>query len=146
MLDTRENQIGMDELCLHYSGYWRTWSRVLFLEKGGPAVVEVNLTPINPDKLDNWFDRVLSITIRHHYTRIDPERDCLYRYVVRNRHSIVYNEVKGVMLRRLPIEVVTKLLFDDLLEQIDWQRYVEAQSNPTYRGGGIPLAQCKRPE
>ena len=144
MIDSKENILIADELCLKYDGYWKTWNRVLFLEKKSALAIEVALTPINPWRVDNWMEQVAPVMVRCHRTAMDRVGDRLYRHVVRNKHSLVYREVKEVMLRRIPVEVFTKLMFDNLLGEIDWQRYVEAKNSPTYRGGGIPFVRCQR--
>ena len=143
MIDASKNHLYPDELCLKYSGYWQKWSRVLFIEKNGPYWLEVNLTPVNPHLQDNWVAQVMSLTLRLHLTSMEPGRDKLFRAVMKNKHSLVFQEVKTAMLRRMPIDVVHRLLNEDFLAKLDWERYITAQSSPTYRGGGIPFALCK---
>lgn len=140
MIDGLRNALLPDELCLKYSGYWRTWSRVLFVDYAKGEWVEVNLTPINPTVRRSWPEQVFGLVIRHHRTGYDPRQgDRLFRHVVKNRHSVVYQELKGLMLPNVPIEIVHRLLNEDFLSEIDWNRYTEAN----HGGGGVPFALCK---
>lgn len=149
MIEGVSNAIASDELCLHYSGYWRRWSRVLFLNEKfkGHRVVEVNLSPINEHMKDSWEQQVLPLVIRAHSTGFDIRKhrdgaymmgsDKLFRYVVRNKNSVVYRELRGMMQRSLPIEIVQRLLFDDFLSLIDWEKYHKNCN------GGCPLGKCR---
>lgn len=145
MVVTQQNKIGTDELCLVYSGYWRTWSRVLHIDQDGPLMVEVNLTPVNPTMNKSWVEQVFPLMIRAHTTARNPDGgDRLYRYVMKNKQSIVYQEVKKAMLRYCAIELVHRLICDDFLSEICWDRYAAMRISPSYRGGGVPFALCKR--
>jgi hypothetical protein len=141
MIEAKQNRLLPDELCLKWDDYWRTWNRVLFIEKNGPYWVELNLTPINPHMMDSWRDQIEPLKIRLHLTALDPVRDRIYRHVQKNKHSIVFQEVRKAMLRRVGMELVHRMLFDEFLTAIDWNRYTEARSHS--HGGGIPFELCR---
>lgn len=137
----KQNRVLPGELCLKYCAYWGTWNRVLHMDLGGSQMVEFSLTPINPTKRDSWVDQVQPIRIRCHRTAMHPT-DRLYRSVVKNKHSIVFQEVRKAMLKELPVELVNRMLNEDILGQIDWFKYLEAKV--TSNGGGIPLDKCHK--
>lgn len=139
MVNQSESMLYPGELCIKYCGYWRTWNRVLYMDNKG-HMVEVNLSPINPHMKDGWMDNVRPIMIRWHCTRFDPFHDRMYRNVVKNRHSAVFQTIRDKMLNNLPIEVVHRLLNEDILPQINWVEY----TMNSQRGGGVPFAVCKR--
>lgn len=138
----KQNKLFPDELCLRYDGYWRTWDRVLHIDQNGSQVVEFCLTPINPIKRDSWVEQVFPINIRVHRTDINRPGDRLFRCVVKNKHSVAFQEVKRAMLREVPIELAHRLLNEDFLSQIDWMKYLEAKA--FRNGGGVPFALCKK--
>jgi hypothetical protein len=115
----------------HYSKYWGTWSRVLQSEDGW--YLEVNLTPIN-GRYDNssqelWNEWVAPIILRRHCTA--PQwgelKDKLPPMVV------------TAMIMNVGAELTRRLITADLLSELDLS-VVRAKM----RGGGIPLAECRR--
>jgi hypothetical protein len=128
-------------LCIRYDSYWQTWDRVLHIDNNGVQIVEFSLTPINPTKRDSWVEQVFPIMIRAHRTALRPT-DRLFRSVVKNKHSTVFQEVKRTMLREVPIELVHRMLNEDFLSQIDWAKYLEVKA--LRNGGGIPFSLCKK--
>lgn len=140
----KENRVFPGELCLKYDGYWHTWNRMLHMDLQGSGIVEVGLTPINPGAKDSWFEQVYPIRVRVHRTQ-HGGTDRIFRHVMRNKHSLVFQEVKKIMLKHVPAGIVHRLLYDDLLGQIDWDRYMEAIALG-YNGGGVPIALCERCE
>src|ERR1043166_7776947 len=128
----KENRVFPGELCLKCDGYWRTWNRVLHMDLQGSRMVELNLTPIDPLKRDSWVKEVFSMCIRVHTTG-HGGTDRIFRHVVKNKQSIVFQEVKRAMLREVPIELAHRLLNEDFLSQIDWEKYVIADR----LGGGV---------
>lgn len=145
MIQSGNNLLLEGELCLVYNAYWRKWSRVLHLPKDHGWMVELNLTPIDPSKTDNWVAQVYPMMIRVHLTGLNFQAgDRVYRHIVKNKASVVYQEVRHALLRKVPIEIVHRLVNEDFISEIDWERYVTAQASPFYRGGGIPFAKCKK--
>lgn len=93
-----------------YSSYWRTWSRVLECKDG--CFVEVNLTAINPKDASEW-ERNSSIIIRRHRTSQcgNSFSDIIPMYALAELES------------HMSEDVVQRLLYEDFLPQIDWDRY-----------------------
>jgi hypothetical protein len=98
-----------------YSSYWHTWSRVLRERSGGNPTIEVDLTAINPTADYGWA-RVLSCNIREHYTH-------------RGTHDIICRSLPAhavlLMRERMDSETFDKLVHQDLLPLIDWDKYRE---------------------
>lgn len=142
MIDIGDNLVLKQELFLLWDGVRREWKRVLYANQRGQAV-ELLLTPSNPRKRDNW-ENVARMIVHSHRTfnvygnGVDRRGDRLWRYVIRNSYSIVFNEVRNAMMKQLTFEVVNNLLYGDLLPQIDWEAYA-ANAQP----GGCAFALCK---
>lgn len=99
-----------------YSGYWRTWSRVLGCRPGWDGwLVEVNLTPINAQfGQAEWDTQVLPVVVRCHCTpRSDDDR------VLEELPTSVLADMSA----HLPSLTVDILLTADLLPVIDWVKY-----------------------
>lgn len=94
-----------------YCAYWRTWSRVIEFAKY--RIVEVNLTPMPNVFGSTWEKDVAPIVIRKHLTL--------------NRDDKVYANLPAdiirQMLENLGDEIVNRLLTEDFLPRIDWQKY-----------------------
>ena len=114
----------------HYSSYWKTWSRVLFLEGG--MFVELNLTPI-PYSIQTWADNVEPEIIRIHQT-------------VRKPKDIELPDIHGdawkLMDANLHPDLVERLLRHDYIAELAMVLLEEAHHQDK-RGGGIPLATIK---
>jgi hypothetical protein len=143
MIDMKANKLLDQELCLIWDGVRREWFRVLYFNEKGQAV-EVQLTPANPRLHSNW-EPVQRLIVRSHRTfnlygkGVGRRGDRIWRYVVRNRHSIVFNELRTVMMKHLPFETINRLLYWDFLAQIDWDAYLANKS-----GDGCAFALCKK--
>lgn len=143
MVKAELNGLLEQELFLLYDGTRREWRRVLYFNDRGEGV-EMLLTPSDPKKRDNWLE-VERMIVRYHKTfgtyqnTAARNGDRLCRYIVRNKHSIVFAQLQKAMLAWLPFEVVNRLLYWDVLSQIDWEAYLANQ-----RFGGCALALCKR--
>lgn len=144
MVNVEKNLLLEQELFLLWDGKQREWRRVLYFDERGQGV-EVVLTPANPKSRDSWVD-VGRMIVRMHRTfslygnGVDRQGDRLWRYVVRNRHSIVFSEVQKAMLKNLKFECVNRLLHWEFLSQIDWDKYIANKQ----AGGGCAFALCKR--
>lgn len=112
-----------------YSAYWGTWSRVLQFMQGGDnpvAQVEVNLTAVNPTTKLDWR-RVPLIVIRKHVTA-RSDRDL---YV-----ADLPDNALALMKEWLDEDTIQRLLHEDFLPQIDWDKYNQ------HCNGGCFLHQC----
>jgi hypothetical protein len=112
-----------------FSAYWRTWSRVLRFSQHGECnqtQVEVDLTATNPTTALHW-PRVQAINIREHHTARNA-RD-LYT-------ADLPLQVVELMRTWMPEEVVQRLLHEDFLPQIDWDKYQK------HNNGGCRLHMC----
>jgi hypothetical protein len=112
----------------HYSGYWRTWSRLL-LSQFDNQYVELNLTPVNPTYDRSWEEQVRTETIRRHRTPHDVHRDKIT--------DKLPEEVLAEMHKRLGKDFVQKLLTYDYISNIDWQVYTRVAN------GGAPYSAVK---
>lgn len=111
-----------------YNAYWRTWSRVLRPMSDKHDQVEVDLTTPNGDIESEW-EAVRSIHIRKHCTsprhgdKLEEELpDGVVKHLRRN--------VDEATLRRL--------LHEDFLPQIDWDKYRKVDN------GGASLSQISK--
>lgn len=142
MIHLDQNKLLQDELCLLWDGVRHEWRRILFFNNKGQAV-EVQLTPTNPKLRSSW-EPVGRMIVRQHCTfnvygcGLSRKGDRLYRYIVRNRHSIIFNEIRSAMMKNLPMDVIQRLLYWDFLPQVDWDAYMANQS-----GGGCAFSLCK---
>lgn len=108
-----------------YSGYWRTWSRIL--DYKDDCFVEVDLTPVNPTVASEW-NKVAQINIRRH--RTNP---------LNNRFAnTLDSEVLGLMSKWLSLDVIERLLHEDFLPSIDWDRYA------AHNNGGAVFSLIKK--
>jgi hypothetical protein len=89
--------------------YWRRWSRILSTNHQQGHFVEVNLTPIR-----SWEEDVSHIRIRLHGTARDPSDKLV---------TELPPEVKSNMINHLGEELTSRLLTEDFLSQIDWERF-----------------------
>lgn len=105
-----------------YSSYWMMWSRILSTNiKGGPYV-EVDLTPIGLGRANpKEWEKVSRIWIRKHGTARTPGD----KFVCE-----LPTDIEDLMCKNISPEIVTKLLTEDILLQIDWIKY-----NHVYNGG-----------
>lgn len=110
-----------------YSGYWRTWSRLLLNDFNG-QYVELDLTPVNA--LTHTWDAVECETIRCHRTARAP-RDKITTQLP--------PDVRQLMVEKLGAELVSVMLTRDYLAEIDWSLYDKNKV-----GGGVPFAKCQR--
>lgn len=93
-----------------YSNYWKTWSRVLEYKDG--QFVEVNLTVVNPKDASEW-KRNSSIIIRRHRTSQGEK----------SFTDVLPIEVIDELESHMSEDIVQRLLYEDFLPQIDWDRY-----------------------
>jgi hypothetical protein len=99
-----------------YSSYWRNWSRVLSPMNALPiGQVEVDLTPVTTDSLQTSWDRVARINIRTHRTAPDANEK-------------LFDELPAIIVQKMeqwiPSSLILdRLLHEDLLPQIDWDKY-----------------------
>lgn len=143
MLQLGINKLYRDELALIYDGVKHEWRRVLFFNGNGRAV-ELALTPSDHRFRDNWQEIARMIVQVHSTFQLygdTPARrgDAFWRYVQRNKNSIIYAALRRDMMRFLPTEIVQPLLCSDFMPQIDWEAYMANQSN-----GGCAFALCKK--
>ena len=108
--------------------YWGTWSRIL---KADYPFVEVDLTPINPHwhgrvRFDVW-EKVRQINIRQHGTSRDKADEF---------HLELPDKMRAFMVDGLGEELTHRLLTEDFLSQIDWNKY----DLPGVCNGGAPLS------
>jgi hypothetical protein len=96
----------------HFSSYWGTWSRVLSYD--GTWMVEVNLTPIGCAHSSTWASDVAPVRVRQHCTVVD-NRDILT--------NALPDDVRADMIKNLGVELVNRLLCEDILSQINWELY-----------------------
>jgi hypothetical protein len=112
----------------HFSGYWRTWSRVLGIKDGD--IIELNLNPI-PCSTRTWANDVAPIIIRRHCTasgradRWTPE---------------LPGEVREAMVEHLGEDQTRSLLEANYMDLIDWDKHRTA----SHGGGGAALADCRK--
>lgn len=101
-----------------YSSYWQTWSRIL--QEGTVhnnfECIEVNVTPVNPTRPESWERQILSVKIRKHSTA----RSSRDKFVGTLPESAVAD-----LNKYIPKEIQEFLLHEDLLPQIDWDKYRE---------------------
>ncbi len=128
----------MDRPTFVYSSYWGTWSRLLWSGRVGQyqamSYIEVNLTPIN-GRYDNstrelWMKEVAPIIIREHGTVPDRGDKSV---------ALLPPMVVTAMLMNVGEELTNRLITHDLLAEIDLDLMKR-----NMRGGGIPLAECKK--
>lgn len=99
-----------------YSRYWNTWSRLLATQHDcSPytlthAAVELDLTPVNAHREENWA-RIATYRIRAHHTPIAQPVDQLPENILEE------------MRLHLSEEVINKLLNYNFLPEIDWTKY-----------------------
>lgn len=145
MLKLTSNRILDHELALLYDSVKHEWRRVLFYNERGQAV-EVLLTPSNMHHNGDGWNEVARMIVHMHSTfgvyGTTPGRkgDALWRYITRNKHSLIFDEVRKLMARRLPFETINHLLYWDILPAIDWEAYVANKNE----NGGCALTLCKR--
>lgn len=101
----------------HYSSYWGKWNRVLQWQNfsGAKRVfqIEVDLQPINSWDPSAW-EKTAKINIRKHCTspaRKDIDSKTLPLYVAKQ------------MIKILGRPLVERLLYEDFLSKIDWEKY-----------------------
>jgi hypothetical protein len=122
------NRVHQGELALVWSSYWKTWSRLLYDYNG--TYVEVDLTPIQPERQLSW-EKVRQVNIRRHYTK--PQiTDRLYKCV--QPGTLVWNDLMNALENHLSPEKMAELLFRDFLPEIDWSLYRQ------YNHGGVFFA------
>lgn len=114
-----------------YSGYWRTWSRILGRRPNRiRVVVELNLTPINAHNGQHLWDKnVAPIVLRAHSTPKQPDDKIVDELPV---------DVLIDMRAHLPESLVQRLLTEDFLSQVDWDKYDKVCN------GGAKLADIVR--
>lgn len=111
-----------------YSSYWRVWSRLLLRQKLGYSAVEIDLTPPDITKADQW-QRVADVYIRQHRTAPQAQDRLV---------SELPDMVLNLMKQSIPDEALQRLLTEDFLPQIDWRAY------KMYSNGGCAFERCKR--
>lgn len=111
---------------IRFNAYWRTYSRVLTFTDGPGACrqVEVNLTPIPCCYSSSWENDVAPIRIRAH---------CTARHEGDLGMKEPPPEVLAEMKAHLGDDLVHRLLTEDFLSQIDWDKY------ESVRNGGANL-------
>ena len=101
---------------IRYCGYWHNYSRILThscVECGGMQV-EVNLTPIPCCHSSSWATDVAPIRIRAH---------CTARGSGDLGMTILPEKIRAEMVKNLGAELVERLLTEDFLSLIDWDKY-----------------------
>lgn len=132
----KKNLVYPNELVLIYSGYWRHWSRVLYMEADSHLCVEVNLTPPNPTVEWEWKDRIKPVILRQHRTGRDQWKDKLFRFVVDK--SPVYQRLYAEISKHVGAPIAGRLMHEDFLPQIDWPEYQK------HCNGGCPFDKCRK--
>jgi hypothetical protein len=114
-----------------FSSYWGTWSRVLRAGNASIPTVEVDLTAINPNS-DLAWPKVRAINIREHRTARSAKDEL----------SLALPDYAfDLMKSRMPDQqLLDRLLHEDLLPLIDWQKYQLACN------GGAALADILKGE
>ena len=114
-----------------YSSYWGCWSRIL--QEATPHndgnFIEVNLTAINPTYEHSWKEQIEPIRIRRHGT----SRDRNDKFV-----GTLPQEAYDMMCRHLPQELIERLMHEDFLPNIDWEKYRK------HSNGGAPFELIKK--
>lgn len=116
-----------------YSKYWGKWSRLLKTnegESGFAKYIEVNLTPINPSFSQSWEEQIIPIVLRTH---------CTQREKGEGPFVTLPPEVVSKMVDKLGVELTERLISSDLMSEIDEDLLMKRM-----RGGGIPLARCRK--
>jgi hypothetical protein len=111
-----------------FSGYWRTWARVLAVDHPQGQFIEVSLTPINSWA---WDSDVRLIRILVHCTPLCRSRGDLFLLELPPA-------VRSSMVHNLGLELTQRLLTEDFLPLIDWALYREK------RGTGPGLDDIRR--
>ena len=97
-----------------YCSYWGTWSRLLKPLGKHYGAVEVNLTAINPTSEHGWVDKVSNLTIRVHRTP-NSGNDRIV--------DTLPLDVYQLMSQWLSDETVERLINEDFISQIDFDKY-----------------------
>lgn len=117
-----------------YSSYWQTWSRIL--QEGTPQnnfeFIEVNVTPVNAHRAQSWEQQILPVIVRKHGT----QRSKREKFV-----GVLPQEAVNALLKHVPKEIAQFILHDDLLPQIDWDKYREHSR----LGGGAHFDLIRKP-
>lgn len=111
-----------------YNSYWRTWSRVLRPMSDKHDQVEVDLTTPNSHIESEW-EKVRNIHIRKHCT--SP------RYGDLLEEELPDSVIKHLR-RNVDEAVLHRLLHEDFLPQIDWDKYHKVDN------GGASLSQISK--
>jgi hypothetical protein len=108
-----------------FSGYWRTWSRVLREGNSREQIntVEVDLTPVNGFSESDWIETRL-INVREHSTMRKPG-DLIV--------EVLPEAVLETMRKWIDEGVIERLLNEDFLPNIDWEKYRH------FSNGGAPF-------
>jgi len=117
----------------HYSSYWGKWSRVLQELTADQQQVEVDLNPIN-SQWDFPWETTKKINIRSHRTA--PGRND-------KRTDKLPSDVLELMEEKLGEQLVNRLLNEDFLPYVDWDKYREICN-----GGACfdDIKKCNSPE
>jgi hypothetical protein len=114
-----------------YSAYWGTWSRVILPYTHKDGVIELNLTPVNPDWERSWDEQVRPIIFRRHGTALG----------LRDKWTdVLPEEVAAIMSERIGPELTIRLLQHDWLKHLDIEKVKRGRDG----GGGLPFAECCR--
>jgi hypothetical protein len=113
----------------HYSSYWGTWSRVIVPYNHPDGVIELNITPVNPDWEWSWQEQVMPIIFRWHCTSLDRKDEWT---------DVLPDYVPERMREHLVPSFVDRLLNETWIDRIDIATTKRGRSG----GGGIPFAEC----
>lgn len=129
-----KNRIAKGELCLVYCEYWDTWSRLLYANEG--TYVEVDLTPVHPERFLSW-EKTKGVNIRRHYTKQGGKDK---RYTSVQNGSIAFRLVYDLMEEHLDDVTIATLLYRDFLPEIDWSLHREFN----HSGNGVFFKDCRK--
>lgn len=115
----------------HYSSYWGTWSRVIVPYNHPDGVIELNLTPVNPNSDWTWSESVAPIIFRRHGTSLDRGDEWT---------NVLPDYVPERMREHLDVVLVDRLLNEVWIDLLDIAAVKRGRSG----GGGLPFAECAK--
>jgi hypothetical protein len=108
-----------------FSSYWKTWNRLLGKTYNG-SYAEINLTPINAHRLDEWSP--------YQKTQIEPIIIRLHGTGIGRIEKELPKNIENNMVENIGPDLTNRLLTENFASKIDWDLLAS-----TMRGGGVPL-------